>query len=310
MFSNPYRLLSYLQSDLDVLLLLESQYDYSAVLLNLQRANRPEAAKYDYNNETGHTNRESAEQSDDLVAESMASQDVVDTRDIMVDMLSVERNFVLVNGNLIGGPLEKVLPPRNTNQNENVKSNRENSNYRFDLPLFDTLPVPSYYIKKQSGASPVQNDKELFELIEKFNYDAVSKSEDSLGKYMKKFRACFNNSIKNSKVNDQAVPLAISQFLQVLLKAEANSLMKCNEFKNSTEFVNKASNVLADIELSSFQLMGVDKAVQYGLQIGQLQKLSKEECVNNLTEVHKVVKHLLTVANKKKVQKNASDQSN
>lgn len=309
MFSNPYRLLSYLQSDLDVLLLLESQYDYSAVLLNLQRVNRPEAAKYDYNNETGHINRESAEQPDDLVAESMASQDVVDTRDIMIDMLSVERNFVLVNANLIGGPLEKVLPPRNTNQNENVKSNGENSNHRFDLRLFDTLPVPSYYMKKQSGASSVQNDKELFELIEKFNYDAVSKNEDSLGKYMKKFRACFSNSIKNVKVNDQAVPLAISQFLQVLLKAEANSLIKCNEFKNMTEFVNKASNVLADIELSSFQLIGVDKAVQYGLQIGQLQKLSKEECVNNLTEVHKVVKNLLTVANKKKVQKNASDQS-
>lgn len=279
------------------------------MLLNLQRANRPEAAKYDYNNETGHINKESLEQSDDLVAESMTSQDVVDTRDIMIDMLSVERNFVLVNGNLIGGPLEKVLPTRNTNQNENVKSNGEDSNHRFDLPLFDTLPVPSYYIKKQSGGGSVQNDKELFELIEKFNYDAICKNDDSLGKYMKKFRTCYNNSIKNVKVNEQAVPLAMNQFLQVLLKAESNSLIKCSEFKSATEFVSKASNVLVDIELSRIQLMGVEKAVQYGLQIGQLQKLSREECVNNLTEVHKFVKHLLTVANKKKVQKNASDQS-
>ena len=33
-------------------------------------------------------------------------------------MLSVERNFVLVNSNLIGGPNEKLLPPRNINRNE------------------------------------------------------------------------------------------------------------------------------------------------------------------------------------------------
>ena len=41
------RLLSFLQTDLDVLLLLESQYAYSSLLLNLQKANRPLKAKYD-----------------------------------------------------------------------------------------------------------------------------------------------------------------------------------------------------------------------------------------------------------------------
>lgn len=30
----------------------------------------------------------------------------------MIDALSVERNFVLVNSNLIGGPNEKSLPPK------------------------------------------------------------------------------------------------------------------------------------------------------------------------------------------------------
>lgn len=52
------RLLSFLQTDLDVLLLLESQYAYSSLLLSLQKANRPLKAKYDFYNETDNINQE------------------------------------------------------------------------------------------------------------------------------------------------------------------------------------------------------------------------------------------------------------
>lgn len=34
---------------------------------------------------------------------------------IMIDALSVERNYVLVNSNLIGGPSEKMLPLKQLN---------------------------------------------------------------------------------------------------------------------------------------------------------------------------------------------------
>lgn len=37
----------------------------------------------------------------------------------MIDMLSVERNFVLVNSNVIGGSKEKLLPTRNLFENVN-----------------------------------------------------------------------------------------------------------------------------------------------------------------------------------------------
>lgn len=37
--------------------------------------------------------------------------------EIIIDMLSVERNFVLVNANLIGGPNEKRLPSRSLSEN-------------------------------------------------------------------------------------------------------------------------------------------------------------------------------------------------
>ena len=33
-------------------------------------------------------------------------------RDFIIDSLSVERNHVLVRINLIGGPVERLLPPR------------------------------------------------------------------------------------------------------------------------------------------------------------------------------------------------------
>ena len=43
-----FRLLSYLQSDLDVMLLLESQYSYTKILLNLQRTCRLNPTNYDF----------------------------------------------------------------------------------------------------------------------------------------------------------------------------------------------------------------------------------------------------------------------
>jgi hypothetical protein len=51
-------LLSYLQTDLDVMLLLESQYSYSNLFLNLQKSNRPMKADYDFYNEDDNINNE------------------------------------------------------------------------------------------------------------------------------------------------------------------------------------------------------------------------------------------------------------
>ncbi len=51
-------MLSYLQTDLDVMLLLESQYSYSNLFLNLQKSNRPMKADYDFYNEDDNINNE------------------------------------------------------------------------------------------------------------------------------------------------------------------------------------------------------------------------------------------------------------
>ncbi|EGV92771.1 Uncharacterized protein C6orf170-like [Cricetulus griseus] len=74
------RLLSVVCCDLDALLLLEAQYQVSNMLLHAQEENTFETSE--------------------------------NHRDFIIDGLSVERNHVLVRINLIGGPLERILPPR------------------------------------------------------------------------------------------------------------------------------------------------------------------------------------------------------
>lgn len=266
-------------------------------------------AHYDFNNEAGDVNQET-DMTDDI-ADSFDQTE--NKRSIIIDMLSIERNFVLVNSNLIGGPCEKLLPPRNTdtNQNENFKSTDQKT--VFDFPLFDSLPVPSYYTRK-TAASNVKNDKEFFELIEKYNFEEISKNDNSLKTYLHSFRKCFTNSIKNARINYDVLPLSMSQFIQVLMKLEASKSIGSTEFKNFNEFLTKANNLVSGIELSNLQKLGVQKAVQYGFQVSQLQKFTQEENAHNLIEVHKFTKLLLLSANKpdknpKRPQKNTSDLS-
>ncbi|TFK14387.1 rho-related GTP-binding protein RhoF [Platysternon megacephalum] len=78
------RLLSVLCCDLDTLLLLESQYKVSQVLLNAQKENIIETSEGPGN--------------------------------FIIDGLSVERNHILVRINLTGGPAERILPQRELNK--------------------------------------------------------------------------------------------------------------------------------------------------------------------------------------------------
>ncbi|KAJ8009026.1 hypothetical protein DPEC_G00084570 [Dallia pectoralis] len=74
------RLLSVMCCNLDSLLLLESQYNISDMLLQCQRDNKLDPASGE--------------------------------RDCIIDGLSVERNHILVRMSAIGGPCERRLPPR------------------------------------------------------------------------------------------------------------------------------------------------------------------------------------------------------
>jgi len=95
------RLLSVLTSCLDTALLLQNKFKFQEMLLQSQADN-------------SH-----------------------DENGIILDMLSIERNYILVKTFLVGGPSERKLPPRTL----------EGGN--FPCELFSSYPVPSMYVVDQ-----------------------------------------------------------------------------------------------------------------------------------------------------------------
>nr|XP_058163322.1 protein broad-minded isoform X1 [Dasypus novemcinctus] len=117
------RLLSVVCCDLDTLLILEAQYQISEILLNAQEEN---------------------------VLETSESR-----RDFIIDGLSVERNHVLVRISVIGGPLERNLPPRML----------EKGNDPYPWPMFSSYPVPNYYLPEVSRNDDIKQDNDLVKFL-------------------------------------------------------------------------------------------------------------------------------------------------
>ena len=97
------RLLSVLTSCLDTALLLQNKFKFQEMLLQSQANN------------------------------------IHQNNGIILDMLSLERNYILVKTFLVGGPSERILPPRTL----------QNCKHEFSHELFSSYPVPSMYIAEQ-----------------------------------------------------------------------------------------------------------------------------------------------------------------
>jgi hypothetical protein len=101
---SDFRLLSVLQSDLDVQLMLEIKYNYVEKL-------------------------------------RQAQGEIESGGHIILDQLSVARNHVLVNAELIGGVQEKLMPPWTSNDSD--------SSVLASIPLFaGSMPIPAAYTSK------------------------------------------------------------------------------------------------------------------------------------------------------------------
>lgn len=118
------KLISILQSDLDILLLIEVQYDLNRILLNLQQSNRSNCSS-SRSNDQNETNED-----EDSFGHLENLEENIENCAIIIDALSVERNFVLVNSNVIGGPNEKILPTKNFTE---PVTQLTKSNYSFNL---------------------------------------------------------------------------------------------------------------------------------------------------------------------------------
>eukprot|EP00069_Balaena_mysticetus_P013496 bmy_08120T0 len=121
------RLLSVVCCDLDTLLLLEAQYQVSEMLLNAQEENTLETSD-------SH-------------------------RDFIIDSLSVERNHVLVRINLIGGPMERILPPRMLEKGDDP----------YPWPMFSSYPLPNCYLSDSvTRNADLKQDNDLGKLLLRF----------------------------------------------------------------------------------------------------------------------------------------------
>ena len=71
--------------------------------------------------------------------------------DIILDMLSLERNYILIKTFAVGGPSERVIPPRE------LADDRVDS---FKYPLFSEFPPPDEYFPQMLTKPSIKQGQE------------------------------------------------------------------------------------------------------------------------------------------------------
>nr|XP_033794937.1 protein broad-minded isoform X2 [Geotrypetes seraphini] len=231
------RLLNVLCCNLDTLLLLESQYKVSEILLKAQKENITESA--------------------------------TDPGDFIIDSLSVERNHVLIRMKLVGGPSERILPPRVLNQGSDP----------YPWPMFSTYPLPKWYLLEIPRKTDVKQDNELSKLL------AFLRNSDRKAGCLENCRKQFYKVMKTK-------PDAISgnnlvELLEKFILHLSESPADC--YFNSTEY-NATDANMKNESLSSLQKLGIKMTIRYGRYLNLL----KDNAEHNLTQVLKHCEKFLT----------------
>uniref|UniRef100_A0A4X1TJV2 Protein broad-minded n=1 Tax=Sus scrofa TaxID=9823 RepID=A0A4X1TJV2_PIG len=225
------RLLSVVCCNLDTLLLLEAQYQVSEMLLNAQEENTLDTSE-------SH-------------------------RDFIIDSLSVERNHVLVRINLIGGPVERLLPPRIL----------EKSDDPYPWPMFSSYPLPKCYMSDcVTRNADLKQDNDLGKLFLRF------KTSDKQTEWIENCRRQFRKMMKAKP--DIISGAALGELLEKLVLHLSESPSEC--YFPPVEYTATDANVKNE-SLSSVQQLGVKMTVRYG----KFLKLLKDGAESDLTLVLK-----------------------
>ncbi|XP_072499269.1 protein broad-minded isoform X3 [Notamacropus eugenii] len=224
------RLLSVLCCDLDTLLLLESQYQVSAMLLNAQEENVLEISE-------GH-------------------------RDFVIDGLSVERNHVLVRVNLIGGPLERILPPRTLQKGDDP----------YPWPMFSSCPLPNCYLSEVTKTVDPEQDNDMRKLLSPISIS------DKQAEWIEKCRVQFCQTMKTkpSTISGAVLAELLEKFVLDLTENPSDCYFPTVEYKATDADVKNES-------LSSVQQLGIKMTVRYG----KFLNLLNDGAENDLTLVLK-----------------------
>ncbi|XP_065832871.1 protein broad-minded-like isoform X2 [Oscarella lobularis] len=97
----------------------------------------------------------------------MQERNTTSSGNFIIDMCSVERNRLLVSTYLIGGPSERILPPRDL-------TNDPNNPYPW--PMFSSFPVPSAYRSKNPTKTMATSSGSLARFLEKTAFTPANAS--------------------------------------------------------------------------------------------------------------------------------------
>ncbi|KAF6116522.1 TBC1 domain family member 32 [Phyllostomus discolor] len=224
------RLLSVICCSLDTLLLLEAQYQVSEILLRAQEESILETSE-------GH-------------------------RDFIIDGLSVERNHVLVRMNLIGGPVERILPPRMLEKGDDP----------YPWPMFSSYPLPNCYLSEVTRNADLKQDSDLSKIL--LHFKMSDKQTEWIENCQRQF--CKMMKAKPDMISGGALVELLENF--VLHLSESPS--EC--YFPSVEYTATDANVKNE-SLSLVQQLGIQMTVRYG----KFLNLLKDGAEHDLTWVLK-----------------------
>ncbi|XP_042525329.1 protein broad-minded [Dipodomys spectabilis] len=231
------RLLSVVCCDLDTLLLLEAQYQISQILLHAQEENLLETSE-------SH-------------------------REFIIDGLSVERNHVLVRINLIGGPQERILPPRMLAKGDDP----------YPWPMFSSYPLPSCYLSEVARNADIKKDSDLGKLLLCFKMS--EKQTDWIENSQRQF--CKMMKAKPDTISGSALAELLEKFV---LHLSENPSVCCFP---SMEYTATDANVKNE-SLSSVQQLGIKMTVRYGKFLNLLKDGAENDLALLLKHCEKFLK--------------------
>ncbi|XP_062980795.1 protein broad-minded [Elgaria multicarinata webbii] len=221
------RLLNVLCCDLNTLLLLESQFKISEVLLDAQKENTINISET--------------------------------SRDFIIDGLSVERNHVLVRINHVGGPTERILPPRILHKGDDP----------YPWPMFSSYPLPSCYLAQFPRKTDSRQDDDANKLL-----SAIKNPDKQLG-WIENIRRKFCEIMENK-------PNVVSG--TNLAELIENFVLHLSQTPSECYFGSRESEADAKAEiktLSSIKHFGVKMTISYGKHLDLL----RENAENDLCQL-------------------------
>nr|XP_022341877.1 protein broad-minded-like isoform X8 [Crassostrea virginica] len=225
------RVLNVMICCLDTFLLLQSQYNFQETLLTAQGYN--------------HNLKE----------------------EIILDMLSLERNHILVRSFLIGGPSERILPPRSIDETKKTGA--------YSFPLFSSYPVPREYIPSIGGRSTIKQDNDLGKFLS-------AKKPEKGQAWLDKCKTVL------SKMLISKPDLLKANLMQQLLEVGIPIMSKIQDVFPLLEYTGTDSALKA-LKLSQLQKNGIKMAIRYGLHL----KVIHNDVTDRLTHLLKQCSYYL-----------------